>query len=117
VFVDFFIVAITGMIVLAALRRALRPSIARADPIQAALPETLTRSADGSVIDPEADARMRQAFNGLNSNLSFLGGQESWDLGPPPPVAELEADMGAHQQILSAAELAALQPMANRSTK
>lgn len=107
---DFFVAAITGMIILAALRRLLRPATERAAPTQAALPETLARGADGSVIAPEADARMRQAFNGLNSNLSFLGGQESWDLGPPPPVAALEEDIGSHQQTLSAEELAALQP-------
>ncbi len=107
---DFFVTIITGMIVLAALRRLVRPSTERAGPTRAALPETLARGADGSVIDPESDARMRQAFNGLNSNLSFLGGQESWDLGPPPPVAELEEDIGSHQQTLSAEDLAALQP-------
>ena len=106
---DFFIAAITGMIVLAVLRRFLRPSTVRAAPDQVVLPETLARGADGSVIDSASDARMRQAFNGLNSHLSFLGGQESWDLGPTPPVAELEADMGAHQQTLSAEDLAALQ--------
>ena len=78
VFLDFFIAAITGMIVLAVLRRFLRPSTVRAAPDQVVLPETLARGADGSVIDSASDARMRQAFNGLNSHLSFLGGQESW---------------------------------------
>ncbi|MFT5680895.1 MAG: hypothetical protein ACI8RZ_001801 [Myxococcota bacterium] len=109
---ELFVAAITGMIVFAALKRLLseeRPDESTNHPT---IPETLTRGSDGNVINPATDARMRQAFDGLNTTLPFLGGQESWDLGPPPPVAELEEDIGSNQQTLSTEELAALQPPA-----
>lgn len=107
---DIFVLLIAGMILMAALRRVVRLVLTEPPAERPQLPESFARDGEGHVISSETDARMRQAFNGLNSNLSFLGGQTSWDLGPPPPVAELEED-GSHIQALTAEELAAMEQL------
>ena len=66
-----FVTFITVLIVLAALSRIFSPQKERPRD-RASLPETFARDSDGHVIDQSTDARMRQAFNGLNANLSFL---------------------------------------------
>jgi len=52
------------------------------------------------VVDETMDRRFRGAFDLASEQLPFLRGQGSFDLGPPPPPATLEADYGVHQETI-----------------
>ena len=107
---DLFVALITVSIIVAIVRRVMSESRPERPRIQPSLPASAVRDAAGHIIDKATDDRMRQAFDGINNTLPFLGGQESWDLGPPPPVATLEEADSPNTQSLSPEDLAALHP-------